>query len=201
MDKDYGNNNLKSSVTFTRNHGVKGGHMLFYKLEGEKEIHEVTTIALNKLREMLNVPFKVQFYGMSKANVAFVLARLKDDTMNVEIISLVNKKNNLKRFEATFTRIKKFVEAYKVPNVSLLYSRSTNCNPYLYTEINSHKILIEVSKDYAKNNEGDYYFLSSDLSECEQEFFDILYTELEYDNIYKLEKEPINTKRKNKRLK
>ena len=89
---------------------------------------------------------------------------------------------------------KKYIDTYKVPNVSSLYSRTTNCNPYSYTDMNLKKVLIEVPKDYVKDNDGDYYFLSCDLDIAEREFFDSLYAKLECDYIYKLEKDLSNKK-------
>ena len=112
-----------------------------------------------------------------------------DSTIDVKIKKINTETNNLLKFEALFIRQKKYIETYKVPNVSSLYSRKTNCNPFLYTNINSKKVLIEVPKDYVKDNVGDYYFLSCDLDITEREFFDSQYTNLEYDYIYKMEKD------------
>ena len=52
------------------------------------------------------------------------------------------------KFEALFIRQKKYIETYKVPNVSSLYSRTTNCNPYLYTDMNSKKVLVLVTNKH-----------------------------------------------------
>ena len=126
---------------------------------------------------------------MSRAQIERIIGELLDSTIDVKIKKTYDKTNNLLKFEALFIRQKKYIETYKVPNVSSLYSRKSDCNPFLYTSINSKKILIEVPKDYVKENDGDYYFLSCDLDITEKEFFDSRYTNLEYDYIYKMEKD------------
>lgn len=163
-------------------------------------MYEINAITINKLKEKLNEPFKVQFYAMSRAQIEKVVADLLDNTMDVTIKKINNEKDNILRFEATFTQQKRYVEVYKVPNVSSLYSRTTNCNPFLYTDINSKKVLIEVSKEYAKNNADDYYFLFCDLDMAEREFFDSQYAILECDYVYKLEKDLSDKKIKQKRM-
>lgn len=50
---------------------------------------------------------------------------------------------------------------------------------------------MEVTKDYAKQNKGNYYFMVSDLTEQERTFFDSCYTKLEYDYLYKMHNEPL----------
>lgn len=173
---------MNLSVLFFRS-----GKSYYYKFNGKT--YEVNAITINKLKEKLSIPFKVQFSGLSRAQIGRVIGDLLDSTIDVKIKKINAKTNNLLKFEALFIRQKKYIETYKVSNISSLYSRKTNCNPYLYTDINSKKVLIEVPKDYAKDNVGDYYFLSCDLDIAEREFFDSQYAKLEYDYIYKLEKD------------
>lgn len=173
---------IKSSVLFFRS-----GKSYYYTFNGKT--YEVNAITVNKLKEILSVPFKVQFSGLSRAQIGRVIGDLLDSTIDVKIKMINDKTNNMLKFEALFIRQKKYIDTYKVLNVSSLYSRTTNCNPYLYTDMNSKKILIEVPKDYAKDNKGDYYFLSCDLDIAEREFFDSQYAKLEYDYIYKIEKD------------
>jgi len=173
---------MNLSVLFFRS-----GKSYYYKFNGKT--YEVNAITINKLKEKLSIPFKVQFSGLSRAQIGRVIGDLLDSTIDVKIKKISAKTNNLLKFEALFIRQKKYIETYKVPNISSLYSRKTNCNPYLYIDINSKKVLIEVPKDYAKGNVGDYYFLSCDLDIAEREFFDSQYAKLEYDYIYKLEKD------------
>lgn len=178
---------FNSSVLFFRS-----GKSYYYNFNGYT--HEVNAITINKLKEKLILPFNVLFSGLSRAQIGRIIGSLLDNTTNVEIKKINDKKNNILRFEAIFTRQIKYIDTYKVPNVSSLYSRTTNCNPFLYTNINSNKVLIEVPKDYAKDNIENCYFLSCDLDSPEKQFFDSQYTELEYDYIYKLEKN-FNTKK------
>lgn len=193
MSNNFNNKNELSLVLFYRS-----GKSYYYNYNGTT--HEVTPITINKLKEFLTVPFKVQFSGLSRAQIGRVIGDLLDNTINVELNKINSNTNNLLKFEAIFTRQKKYVEVYKVPNISSLYSRTTNCNPFLYTIINSKKVLIEVPKDYVKTNEGDYYFLSCELDLSEKEFFDSQYNKLECDYVYKLEKDLSVKKENQKRL-
>lgn len=178
---------IKSSVLFFRS-----GKSYYYTFNGKT--YEVNAITVNKLKEILSVPFKVQFSGLSRSQIGKVIGDLLDSTIDVKIKKINDETNNILKFEALFIRQKKYIETYKVPNVSSLYSRTINCNPYLYTDMNSKKVLIEVPKDYVKDNKGDYYFLSCDLDIAEREFFDSQYAKLEYDYIYKIEKDLSNKK-------
>ena len=182
MSNDLNNEYNISSVLFFRD-----GKSYYYNFNGK--IHEINSITINKLKENLSVPFKVEFSDLSRAQIERIIGELLDSTIDVKIKKTYDKTNNLLKFEALFIRQKKYIETYKVPNVSSLYSRKSDCNPFLYTSINSKKILIEVPKDYVKENDGDYYFLSCDLDITEKEFFDSRYTNLEYDYIYKMEKD------------
>lgn len=182
LSNDLNNEYNISSVLFFRD-----GKSYYYNFNGK--IHEINSITINKLKENLSVPFKVEFSDLSRAQIERIIGELLDSTIDVKIKKTYDKTNNLLKFEALFIRQKKYIETYKVPNVSSLYSRKSDCNPFLYTSINSKKILIEVPKDYVKENDGDYYFLSCDLDITEKEFFDSRYTNLEYDYIYKMEKD------------
>lgn len=182
MSNDLNNEYNISSVLFFRDR-----KSYYYNFNGK--IHEINSITINKLKENLSVPFKVEFSDLSRAQIERIIGELLDSTIDVKIKKTYDKTNNLLKFEALFIRQKKYIETYKVPNVSSLYSRKSDCNPFLYTSINSKKILIEVPKDYVKENDGDYYFLSCDLDITEKEFFDSRYTNLEYDYIYKMEKD------------
>lgn len=186
-------NDLTKSVLFYRS-----GKSYYYNFNGKT--YEVNAITINKLKEKLSVPFKVQFSGLSRAQIGRVIGDLLDSTIDVKIKKINAETNNLLKYEAIFIRQKKYVEVYKVPNVSSLYSRSTNCNPFLYTSIKSKKVLIEVTKEHAKDNKGDYYFLSCDLDLSEKEFFCSLYDKLECDYVYKLENNLSDKKINQKRL-
>ena len=187
MGNNLNNEDKISLVLFFRS-----GKSYYYNFNGKT--YEVNAITINKLKGNLSIPFKVQFSGLSRAQIGRVIGDLLDDTIDVKIKKINAETNNLLKFEALFIRQKKYIDTYKAPNVSSLYSKTKNCNPYLYTNINSKKVLIEVPKDYVKDNDGDYYFLSCDLDIAEREFFDSLYAKLECDYIYKLEKDLSNKK-------
>lgn len=191
MNNNFRNNDVKLSVSFFRK-----GKSYYYELN--EEIYEINNITINKLKEKLNVPFKVKFYTMSRAQIEKIIAYLLDSTMDVLIKQIAKEKDDMLIIEATFVEKKRYIETYKVPNISSLYSRTTSCNPFLYINKNSKKILIEVSKNFAKNNPGDYYFLYYDLDRSERDFFDSQYTKLECDYVYRMEKDLSHKKTKQK---
>ena len=47
-------------------------------------------------------------------------------------------------------------------------------------------VLLEVPKDYIKINKVEYYFLASDLTETEKDFFCSCYTQINCDYVYNL---------------
>lgn len=175
-------NNENISVVFFRQ-----GKSYYFKYNDEA-CEEIKSYTLNKLREHLNIPFKVKFIGMSKAQVGRVIRTLLDNTTDVSIKKINSEKDNLLRYEANFFHSKKTIGVYKVPNESCLYGKTFNCNPFLYIETDDKKVLIEVSKTYAKNNIESCYFMVEDLSKLEQTFFDSCYTELECDYVYRIER-------------
>ena len=97
-----------------------------------------------------------------------------------------NSNDNVPRFEAIFFEKKRIIDVYQMPNLNCLYGRCKNCNPYILTNISNKSILLEVTKDYIKTNGGKYYFLSSDLTQSEKDFFDSCYMQVNCDFVYKL---------------
>ena len=83
---------------------------------------------------------------------------------------------------------KKTIEAIKIPNKRNLYGRTKNINPYTTINLYNKKILIEIPIEYAKQHEGEYYYLYKDLTPEEKAFFIEYIYNLEYDYLYKLEK-------------
>lgn len=132
MDNNLNYECMSTPVLFFRS-----GKSYYYNFNGKT--YEVNAITINKLKENLSVPFKVWFSGLSKAQMGRITGDLLDNTMDIKMQKINDKTSNLLKFEVTFIRKKKYVEVYKVPNVSSLYSRITNCNPFLYTIINSRK--------------------------------------------------------------
>lgn len=175
-------NSENISVVFFR-HGKS-----YYFKYNDEACEEIKLYTLNKLREHLNIPFKVKFIGMSKAQVGRVIGTLLDNTMDVSIKKINSEKDNLLLYEASFFHLKKTIDVYKVLNESCLYGRISDCNPFLYIEMDDKKVLIEITKTYAKNNIENCYFIAEDLSKLEQTFFDSCYTKLECDYIYRMER-------------
>jgi len=100
MINNFKNDDIKLSVSFFRN-----GRSYYYKLNGE--IYEINIITINKLKEKLNIPFKAEFSGMSRAQIAKIIAKLLDSTMDVSIEQISKEENNILRFETNFVKKKK----------------------------------------------------------------------------------------------
>ncbi len=167
------------------------GKEYYYKYNGETYI--LSNVSINKLKEQLHVPFKVVFYGMSRAQIGRVVADLKDYEYNIEIHNITGG-NRVKKIEVIFTKKKKIVAVYKVPSECNLDGRTNNINPFLYTTLNNKKLLVEINKDDALENINNCYFLESELSERECEFFSDYYTDLECDSVLRIGNE-VNTKK------
>lgn len=172
-----------------------------YFLFNNKE-YEYNNITINKFKKKLTLPYKISFYGLSKAQFSKILSTLLNNTTDVIYQKIDNKKDNILKFEAIFFQIKKPIDVYKMTNISYLYGRRNNYNPYILTNINGKNTLIEVTKDYIKANVGEYYFLASDLIKEEKELFNYYYTKIECDHIYRLDnnREFIEEKIKTKSL-
>lgn len=179
MSKNNNFEKLEIKVIFYRE-----GKEYYFRFNNNK--YECNCITINKLKERLVLPYKIVFYGMSRAQLGRVLANLLDNTTDVEFQRKKSENDNALRFEAIFYEKKKTIEAYKMSNSSCLYGRSKDCNPYILTSISNKAILLEVPNDYVKTNEVEYYFLASDLTESEKEFFCSCYTQISCDYVYNL---------------
>lgn len=169
----------QNSVLFFRS-----GKKYYYNYQGDER--EVNAITFNKLKEKLILPYKVDFIGFSRAQVGRVVSSLYEKNMNINIKKINDRTNHATHFIVTFYERKNVVEAFKIPYINNLYGRVNDINPYTIIDLNRKKILLEVTKDFVKNNDGDYYFLASDLTIDEQTFFDNCYTEIEYDFLYNI---------------
>lgn len=180
---DYGNEfwyaRELSKVFFYRE-----GKKYYFKFNNNK--YECNSITINKLKEQLILPYKIEFLGLSKAQLGRVLSNLLDSTTDIKFQRQKNEKDNILRFEAIFYEKKRIIDIYKMQNYSCLYGRSKNCNPYILTNISNKVILLEVTKDYIKTNGAEYYFLASDLTSSEKEFFDSCYMQINCDFVYNL---------------
>ena len=166
--------------------------VLFYR-KGKKYyyvfddiIYEVNNITINKLKDVIKLPYKIEFSGMSISQVQKVISNMLDDLVDVEFKKIQKASNNILRYEAIFYEKQRVVDVYKVSNASCLYGRYNNPNPYILTTISDKTILLEVPKDYIKNNKLEYYFLLEDLDESERDFFDSCYCQLKCHYVYKL---------------
>ena len=148
--------------------------------------YEVNKISMNKLKQSLKLPFIVKFYALSKAQIQRTIRDLIDEGTDFKIYKVNKEDNKVLEYAASFFENKKTIDVYKVPNLNTLYGRSNDINPYMLTTLNNKKVLIEVTKDHVKKNEGEYYFLASELTEEERTSFDNFHKKIECDYIYEL---------------
>ena len=163
------------------------GKSHYYKYD--EKVSEVNAWTINLLKESLTLPYKVEFVECSRAEIGKIVSDLYDTGVEVkgEIGDITP--NHALHYIITFSEKTNTIEAIRIPYISNFYGRTNNINPYTIIELNGKKVLLEVTKDYAKQNEGTYYFLVDDLTEQERTFFDAFYTKLEYDYLYKLHDE------------
>lgn len=148
--------------------------------------YEVNNSNLNRLKSLLNLPFIIKFYGISKVQVQRTIKCLLDDAIDYKFYKINKNNSNTLEYVASFFEKKITIDAYKVPNSQVLYGRVNKSNPYLLTKFQNKSVLIEVTKDYYKKNGGEYYFLEKDLTETEKLAFDNFSTKIECDHIYNL---------------
>lgn len=191
-----GNTNLdvnNDSVLFYRY-----GKEYYFKYNGN--VFSVSRVTIDKLKQKLSLPFKVTFSGLSRSQIGRIIKDLLQESMNVELIKIMKPESNILLHEARFMKKKQIVPVFKVPNERALYTRVNNNNPYVYTEINGKKILMEISKDDAKKNFSDCYFLAKDLTTSEKTFFDVLQSEIECDYVYSLNNEAFSYVQNKRRI-
>lgn len=163
------------------------GKSHYYK--HKENISELNAMTINLLKESLTLPYKVEFIGLSRAEVGRIISDLYDTGVEVKGNKIDDGPNHALHFIITFSEKKNTMDAIKIPYISNFYGRTNNINPYTIVNLNGKIILLEVTKDYAKQNEGDYYFLADELTDQEKNFFDSCYTKLEYDYLYKMQNE------------
>ncbi len=79
----------------------KLGQDICYKYEDK--IQKADLFSLNELKNKLNLPYKVSFEGISRANIGRILKDLIDEDINVFCYRVKNPKNDLIKFYAIFT--------------------------------------------------------------------------------------------------
>ena len=173
----------------------RSGKSYYFKLNNKT--FPVNNITIDSLKANVLLPYSVNFYGCSKAVMERILTDLKDKNIDIDVYKVHNDKNNVLKFKAYLYEKKNTIDAYKIPYVNCLYGRVYEVNPYILKIIDGKRILVEVTKDYIKRNNIEYYLLSNQLSNKEKAFFEDCYTKLEYDAMYNLNidnKEEISNK-------
>jgi len=162
------------------------GKSHYYKYK--ENISEVDSWTINLLKNDLILPYKVEFVGYSQAEIGKVISDLYDMGVDIKGEKVDDRQRHALHFIVTFSEKKNIIDAFKIPYISNFYGRTNNINPYTIVDLNGKRVLLEVTKDYAKKNEGNYYFLADDLTDQERTFFDNCYIKLEYDLLYKLQR-------------
>lgn len=166
--------------------------VLFFRKENKhyykhgESVSEVNTLTINLLKKSLTLPYKVEFVGLPRAQIARIISNLRDTGVEVKGKIGDATPNHALHYIITFSEKKNTIEVIRIPYISNFYGRSNNINPYTIIDLNGKKVLLEVTKDYAKQNDGIYYFLVDDLTDQERVAFDAFYTKLEYDYLYKM---------------
>ena len=177
---------------------------LYYYYDGEEydgtehELGKNLSRAINILKLNLSLPYKITFRNCSKSEISKILTMLYEKNVKITGIESKTAIDSGDR-NYIFTEKSAKVHVVKIPYLQNLYGRLDDCNPYKYIIIDNKKILLEVTKDYVKQNEGTYYFLAEDLTEDEVRFFDSYNTELDVDYIYKLHDNEYESKKKTKK--
>ncbi len=161
----------------------KRGKRNYFKYRGK--ISEIRPWTINHLKESLCLPYTVEFIGYSPLSLNSIISYLYDKGIDIKESNY----NNDQHYIYNFLEKKNTVDAIRIPYIGNIYERKNNISPYTIIELNDKKLLIEVTKDYAKLHDGVYYFLLSDLTEQEKIFWDEYYIKLEYDYLYKIDEE------------
>lgn len=160
------------------------GSNYFYKYK--EDILPVNLMVIDLLREKLSLPYQIDFYGCSMTIIGKIIGDFYDKGVEVKLEKVGIRPNHSLHYKATFTERKNVIDVIKIPYISDIYGRKNDPNPYKIIDNNGKKILLEVTKDYAKKNEGDYYLLWNDLTKGEKEAFSIFHKSLEYDLMYNI---------------
>ena len=123
------------------------------------------------MKESLTLPYKIEFVGCSRAAIGKIISDLYDTGVEVKGEIGVTSPNHALHYIVTFSEKKNIIAAIRIPYTGNIYGRANNINLYTIIELNDKKILLEVTKDYAKQNGETYYFLADDLTEQERTFF------------------------------
>lgn len=163
----------------------------YYYVYDNKE-YFVNEISINKLKEKLKLPFTIIFEGMSISQVQKVCGKLNFSNVQYSFQTVNN------GYKVYFFERKKFIDSYLMSSKTCLYGRNPNCKPYILNNIGDKRVLMEVTQDFINNNECDYYFLHSELTQDERDFFCSLYERLEVDYVYNiaLDKESVLRRKK-----
>ncbi len=160
----------------------------FFKYKGNKL--EVDDWTINHLKLELTLPYKIRFVGYTKNEICKIVSDLYEPGVDINASRIKNEKfNRTLDYMITFSKKKNVVNAVKIPYNCNLYGRTNDINPYTIVNLNGKRVLLEVTKDYAKHNNGDYYFLAKYLTSEEIKFFSDCYQELEYDYLYRIPQE------------
>ncbi len=155
------------------------GKTYYYEYENETEVIDIFNI--EKLVNRVKLPFKIKFKNLSVAQRDKIISKFLSTEVTYQITNVEGNE-----IEFLFSKMKHTIHAYAIPSKVCLEGRSEITKPYVLRTIGDQKILMEVTKDYIRNSDEQYYFLYAELSEKERTFFDPVYRKLECDYVYQL---------------
>ena len=154
-----------------------------YYAEIDGITHSLNANSLKEIKKLMTLPFKIEFISMNLEEVRRVILNIYQMGMEVTISEVTSYV-----YEVEFKERKNIIGAYRIIDVESLYNTDKNADPYTLAFLGGGKTaLLGVTKDYAKQNEGNYYFLDRDLSTEDKKRLQSFYTEVEYDYLYNYE--------------
>lgn len=157
----------------------RDGKQYFYTHQNETK--ELDVITLNDLQTELTLPFEIIFSNLSLAQREKIIGHFVKSGVNYQY-GLTDQDEH----KVTFTKQKYRVQTFCMPSKINMEGRSEKCRPYVLRTIGEDSVLMEVTNDYVLTHNDPYYYLYSDMTESERNFFSPVYRVLEVDYVYQL---------------
>lgn len=167
--------------------------IIFYKedktiyLKYNNSIEKVDSNVIYSLRERLLLPYRLEFIGLSRSQVSHIISDFYDYGVSISGEKIDDQQNNGLHYVISFSEQRHVIRAIPVSNqFCSKYGQSHNVNPYIVIDLNGKRLLLEVPREYVKQNEGNYYYLAEDISENEIALHNG-YVKIEYDYLYRIQ--------------
>ena len=169
----------KNEITFFK----KMGNYYYYINDTSYELSK-----LYLLEDKVTLPTKLIFNNISLRMIKEIIKKLNITNIVKASIEQIGSRDYIVILSKKEKKEK--VYTYKVYSNQQLYGR--RCNPYILTNINNKKVLLEIDLELAKEQEGDYYFLWNDLSEQEKKMYGYEMNLIDVDYVYSYNKDIMN---------